>query len=69
MRRDYIASDEDKAFAEEVYSTKVKNISTKTPAEIEAWVDANATDPAGMRYVLKIVLRLQIAMLKRMLQR
>jgi hypothetical protein len=67
MRRDYIASQEDKYQAETVRDGPVQTLLSKSPTEIEAWVDATAVDAAGVRKVLKLILRVLVVILRRMI--
>jgi hypothetical protein len=66
MRHDYIASQEEKYQAETVRDTKVQTLLTKSPAEIEIWVDDTAVDAAGVRKVLKLIMRVLVVILRRM---
>jgi hypothetical protein len=65
MRRDYKASQEEKYQAETVRDGPVQTLLTKSPTEIEAWVDATAVDAAGVRKVLKLILRVLVVILRR----
>jgi len=46
----------------------VQTLATKRPAEINDWVDANVTDLNSARFVLKLILRIIVALLRRELQ-
>ena len=41
-------------------------LQTKTPAQINAWVDANVTSLVQVRFVLKVILRLLVLLAKKL---
>jgi len=65
MRRNYIASSEDRYQAETVRDGAVQTLLSKSPTQIEIWVDTTATDAAGVRRVLKLILRVLVVLLRR----
>jgi len=46
----------------------VQVLVTKRPAQINDWVDANVTDLASAKLVLKLILRIIVALLRRELR-
>jgi hypothetical protein len=45
--------------------TLVQEALTKTPAEVDAWIDSQATTLAGVRMVLKLLARIVLALARK----
>lgn len=65
MRRDLKAPPSVTSEHEARRDVLVQAALSKTPAEVDAWIDAQATTLAGMRIVIKLLARIVLALARK----
>jgi len=65
MRADITVKDEEKDYSEVIRNAQVRQLMSKRPAEIEAWIDANVNDVASVKALLTLTVKLLVAVLRR----
>ena len=63
-RRETLSKDADTA---EVRRLEEHTLFSATPAEVDAWIDANVNDLGGVRRVLKVILKLLLFIIRKKL--